>query len=92
MDGRQPFYHRNTDADEITYHAWGARTVLTELGCVDMKVGDMARIPVGVAHDNRATGDVHIIFYIPQGCARGGCSIPKQRVSHASVSWMGRKE
>ena len=67
MNGRQPFYHRNTDADEITYHAYGVRTVLTELGSVDMKVGDMARIPVGVAHDNRAHGDVHIIFYIPQG-------------------------
>ncbi len=67
MNGRQPFYHRNTDADEITYHAWGERTVLTELGSVDLAVGDMARIPVGVSHDNRAKEDVHIIFYIPQG-------------------------
>ncbi len=67
MNGRQPFYHRNTDADEVTYQAWGERTVLTELGTVDLAVGDMARIPVGVSHDNKAKEDVHIIFYIPQG-------------------------
>ena len=67
MNGRQPFYHRNTDVDEITYHAAGKRMVLTELGVVDLEIGDMARIPVGVAHDNYAQEDVHIIFYIPQG-------------------------
>jgi hypothetical protein len=67
MNGRQPFYHRNTDADEITYQAFGKRTVLTELGSADYAIGDMARIPVGVAHDNYAQEDVHIIFYIPQG-------------------------
>ena len=67
MEGRQPFYHRNTDVDEITYHAAGVRSVLTELGTVDMQVGDMNLIPVGVAHDNHAHEDVHIIFYIPAG-------------------------
>ena len=67
MSGRQPFYHRNTDVDENTCHAAGKRMVLTELGVVDLEVGDMARIPVGVAHDNYAQEDVHIIFYIPQG-------------------------
>ena len=65
MSGRQPFYHRNTDVDEISYHAAGERQVLTELGCIDLQVGEMARIPVGVSHDNRAREDVHILFYIP---------------------------
>ena len=65
MNGRQPFYHRNTDVDEISYHAAGERQVLTDIGCVDMQVGEMCRIPVGVGHDNRAREDVHLIFYIP---------------------------
>ena len=67
MNGRQPFYHRNTDREEISYHVAGERTVVTELGSVDMKVGDMARIPVGIAHDNIAKDDVHLIFYIEEG-------------------------
>ena len=65
MHGRQPFYHRNTDVDEISYHAAGERQVLTDIGCIDLQVGEMARIPVGVGHDNRAREDVHILFYIP---------------------------
>lgn len=67
MNGRQPFYHRNTDCDEISYHVAGKRTVVTELGSVDLQVGDMARIPVGIAHDNIATDDVHLIFYLNAG-------------------------
>ncbi|KIX97605.1 uncharacterized protein Z520_06383 [Fonsecaea multimorphosa CBS 102226] len=64
--GRQPFYHRNADADEIAYHVTGTRQVLTELGTVDMEPGDFVRIPVGVSHDNNGIDDVHILFYIPQ--------------------------
>lgn len=67
MNGRQPFYHRNTDCDEISYHIAGERTVVTELGCVNLNVGDMARIPVGTAHDNIANEDVHLIFYLDEG-------------------------
>ena len=67
LDGRQPFYHRNTDCEEISYHVTGERTVVTELGSVDMEQGDMARIPVGIAHDNIAKEDVHLIFYITEG-------------------------
>ena len=67
MNGRQPFYHRNTDCEEISYHVAGERTVVTELGSVDLRVGDMSRIPVGVAHDNIAKDDVHLIFYIKEG-------------------------
>ena len=78
MQGRQPFYHRNTDVDEISYHAYGQRQVITELGSVDLEIGDMARIPVGVAHDNRAEGDVHLIFYIPQGVQE---EVPPYRTS-----------
>lgn len=67
MNGRQPFYHRNADCDEISYHVAGERTVVTELGSVDLKAGDMARIPVGTAHDNIAKEDVHLIFYLDEG-------------------------
>ena len=64
MNGRQPFYHRNQDCDEIALHVAGNRTVITELGCVDLQVGDFSMIPVGVAHDNYGQEDVHLIFYI----------------------------
>ena len=65
MNGRQPFYHRNTHVEEITNHADGKRDVLTELGTVSLEVGDLSRIPIGCAHDNHAERDVHIIFYAP---------------------------
>ena len=67
LGGRQPFYHRNTDADEIAYHVTGTREVITEIGTLDLSPGDFSRIPVGVSHDNHGFNDVHIIFYIPQG-------------------------
>ena len=65
MTGRQPFYHRNADVDEISYHLVGTRTLITEKGSVDLSVGDFARIPVTVAHDNRGVEDIHLLFYIP---------------------------
>ena len=34
MNGRQPFYHRNADVDEITYQICGERTQMTEFGTV----------------------------------------------------------
>ena len=65
MNGRQPFYHRNQDCDEIALHVDGKRSVITEIGTADLEVGDFSMIPVGVAHDNRGIEDVHMIFYIP---------------------------
>ena len=65
MIGRQPFYHRNADVDEISYHVCGTRTLITDRDSVDLTPGDFARIPVGVAHDNHGVDDVHLLFYIP---------------------------
>lgn len=64
MNSRQPFYHRNQDCDEIALHIDGKRSVLTEIGTVDLEVGDFSMIPIGVCHDNRGINDVHMIFYI----------------------------
>jgi len=75
-NGRQPFYHRNTDADEISYHVTGTRELITEIGTVDLAPGDFSRIPVGVSHDNHGIDDVHFIFYIPQGVVE---NIPSHR-------------
>lgn len=65
MNFRQPFYHRNADVDEISYHVTGQRTFISEKGSVHLEVGDFVRIPVSVAHDNRGIEDVHLLFYIP---------------------------
>ena len=81
-NGRQPFYHRNTDADEIAYHVTGTRQVITEIGTADLAPGDFARIPVGVSHDNHGIDDVHFIFYIPQGVVE---NIPPYRSTEHRV-------
>ncbi|MBO2457594.1 hypothetical protein [Actinomadura violacea] len=62
---RQPFYHRNCDVDELSYQVYGTRTLMTELGTLDLVAGDFSRIPVTVAHDNHAHDDIHILFYVP---------------------------
>lgn len=64
-DSRQPFYHRNCDADELSYQVWGERTLMTELGSLEHVPGDFSRIPVGVAHDNYGRQESHLLFYIP---------------------------
>lgn len=64
MDGRQPFYHRNADVDEIGYQICGARTLITECGTIEFGIGQLARIPVGVAHDNYGREDIHLIIYV----------------------------
>jgi mannose-6-phosphate isomerase-like protein (cupin superfamily) len=64
MNGRQPFYHRNLDVDEMSFQVCGPRQLITELGSVDLEVGDFVRIPVGVAHDNWGREDIHLLFYI----------------------------
>ena len=65
MKGRQPFYHRNADVDELSYQVSGPRTTMTEYGTVEMRPGNFSRIPVGVAHDNYGRESVHLLFYIP---------------------------
>lgn len=64
MTGRQPFYHRNADVDEIGYQICGERALITECGTVHFKPGQFARIPVDVAHDNHGVEDIHLIFYL----------------------------
>lgn len=63
LNGRQPFYHRNADVDEIGYQICGERTLITECGTIEFGTGQFARIPVGVAHDNYCREDIHLIFY-----------------------------
>jgi quercetin dioxygenase-like cupin family protein len=65
LDGRQPFYHRNCDVDEISYQIGGERTLMTELGSIEFQPGEFSRIPRGVAHDNRCRADSHLLFYVP---------------------------
>lgn len=64
MSGRQPFYHRNADVDEIGYQICGERALITECGTVNFAPGQFSRIPVGVAHDNYGQQDIHLIFYL----------------------------
>lgn len=64
MNGRQPFYHRNTDVDEISYQVCGERTLMTELGTVELRPGDLVALPLGVAHDNYGREDIHLLFYL----------------------------
>ncbi|KAF9888225.1 hypothetical protein FE257_009220 [Aspergillus nanangensis] len=63
-NNRQPFYHRNADVDEISYQVSGERTLMTEIGTVELRPGDFSRIPVGIAHDNYGREEVHLLFYI----------------------------
>jgi uncharacterized cupin superfamily protein len=65
MHGRQPFYHRNCGVDELSFQVCGERTLMTELGSVELRPGDFSRIPDGVAHDNFGRRDVHLLFYVP---------------------------
>jgi uncharacterized cupin superfamily protein len=65
MNFRQPMYHRNLDVDELSYQIHGERTLMTEIGTVELRPGDMVRIPVGVAHDNYGRRQTHILWYFP---------------------------
>ncbi len=62
---RQPFYHRGTGTDEMSYQVDGRRVLMTDLGSVELHPGDFTRLAEGVAHDNYGMGDIHILFYIP---------------------------
>ncbi len=64
INGRQPFYHRNTDVEEIGFQVWGERTQMTELGTIELLPGQFSCIPVGIAHDNYGREDIHLILYL----------------------------
>ncbi|MER6815060.1 hypothetical protein ABT299_37810 [Spirillospora sp. NPDC000708] len=78
MTGRQGFYHRNADVDEVSYQVTGGRTLITEIGTITHAPGDFSRIPVGVAHDNLGDGDIHLLFYSPAPLAE---RVPPTRLS-----------
>jgi quercetin dioxygenase-like cupin family protein len=78
MYGRQPFYHRNCDVDEISYQIAGERTLMTELGVIEHRPGEFSRIPRGVAHDNYGRAESHLLFYIPAPVTE---LVPAQRSS-----------
>jgi uncharacterized cupin superfamily protein len=80
LEGRQPFYHRNCDVDEISYQIAGERALMTELGVLDHRPGDFSRIPRGVAHDNYCVADSHLLFYIPAPVSE---LVPRTRESRA---------
>ncbi|TDD86817.1 hypothetical protein [Actinomadura rubrisoli] len=82
MNGRQPFYHRNCDVDEMSYQVTGLRTLMTDLGSVDLVPGDFSRLPVGVAHDNYGREDIHILFYVPAPVVE---TLPPQRTSQVVI-------
>ncbi len=63
-NGRQPFYHRNTDVEEIGFQIHGERTQMTELGTIELRPGQFSCIPVGIAHDNCGREDIHLILYL----------------------------
>ncbi len=65
MNFRQPMYHRNLDVDEMSFQIYGPRTLMTEIGTVELRPGDLVRIPVGVAHDNWGRRASHILWYFP---------------------------
>ncbi|MFC7514601.1 hypothetical protein ACFQUU_06255 [Herbaspirillum sp. GCM10030257] len=65
MDNRQPFYHRNCGADEISYQVCGERFLVTDMGTARLERGDFSRLPNGTAHDNYGRREIHLLFYIP---------------------------
>ncbi|MGI5169054.1 hypothetical protein ACQEU3_32370 [Spirillospora sp. CA-253888] len=82
MNGRQPFYHRNLAVDEISYQVAGVRTLMSDLGSVDMEPGDLSRLPVGVVHDNYGRADIHLLFYVPAPMAE---ALPADRTSRVAI-------
>ncbi|SPO07560.1 uncharacterized protein DNG_10255 [Cephalotrichum gorgonifer] len=77
MNNRQPFYHRNADVDEISYQVSGERTLMTELGTVELRPGDFSRIPVGVAHDNYGREEIHLLIYLHATATECGMVVGK---------------
>jgi mannose-6-phosphate isomerase-like protein (cupin superfamily) len=87
MNGRQPFYHRNCGVDEISFQVCGERTLMTELGTVELSPGDFSRIPDGVSHDNFGRSDVHLLFYVPSPIQE--IHAPSTSSEHKAVPFSG---
>ncbi|KAJ4263439.1 hypothetical protein NW762_006258 [Fusarium torreyae] len=83
MDNRQPFYHRNADVDEISYQVSGERTLMTELGTVELRTGDFSRIPVGIAHDNWGRKEIHLLFYVIANAVDMGPVVGKAEIKQS---------
>jgi uncharacterized cupin superfamily protein len=83
MTNRQPFYHRNTGADELSYQVCGERTVMTERGSDHLMPGEFILIPNGVAHDNYGRQDIHVLFYVPDALSE---QLPALRTTKAMES------
>jgi ethanolamine utilization protein EutQ (cupin superfamily) len=66
-DYRQPFYHRNCDVDEICYQIAGERTLITEIGVIEHRAGELSLIPRGYAHDNYGRRESHLLIYTAAG-------------------------
>ncbi|MFT4214981.1 MAG: hypothetical protein QM622_09430 [Microbacterium sp.] len=81
-DSRQPFYHRNTDVDELSLQVSGERSLITDRGTVEMRPGDYVCMPTGTAHDNYGRGDIHVLFYTPAGVK---ALVPPQRHSEVII-------
>ncbi|KAH8700318.1 hypothetical protein BGW36DRAFT_356981 [Talaromyces proteolyticus] len=64
MSCRQPFYHRNAEVEELSFQVAGERTLMTELGTLELRPGDFSNIPAGIAHDNFGREDIHLLFYV----------------------------
>lgn len=80
MNDRQPFYHRNADVDELSYQVSGERTLMTELGTVELRPGDFSRIPVGIAHDNWGRKEIHLLFYVIANAAEVGTVVGEAEI------------
>ena len=80
MDFRQPMYHRNLDVDEMSFQIYGPRTLMTEIGTVELLPGDLVRIPVGVAHDNWGRRASHILWYFPSPITEVGDVLRRSEV------------
>ena len=80
MNFRQPMYHRNLDVDEMSFQIYGPRTLMTEIGTVELRPGDLVRIPVGIAHDNWGRRASHILWYFPTPLTEVGAIVRRGEI------------
>ena len=74
-------YHRNLDFDEVQYQISGRRTLVSQLGLVELVPGDLVRIPVGVAYTSIAAEQNRYLTLasdreLPQVAATGRAATP----------------
>ncbi|HLH24243.1 MAG TPA: hypothetical protein VK066_17110 [Chloroflexota bacterium] len=56
-------YRRHLNFDEVQFQLAGTRTLLTELGCVELEPGDFVKVPRGVAHSSVADRATYLVMY-----------------------------